>query len=308
MTTTQTVLIAGATGNMGSRIAHYLARKEGVQLRALVRNRVGRDERQQAILNRLQQSGIKLIEGDLNDLGSLKRAATRVDTILSAVNGNGSREVELTGQLTLLEAAKQMGVSRFIPSDFSADYTKIRLGDHHNYDFRIQVAEAVKASGLNYTFIMNGAFMEVMFAPIFGAYDFENGTAEAWGDGNTKMDLTTMDDTAQYTAEAITDPTTINTIFQIAGDQLTRNEIISAYQEVTGQRLTAPYRGTIEDLQAHIEVMKSDPNPWMYIRLQYLWLLESGISKLEHLVNDRYPMIHPTTVRELFTSQISTDK
>ncbi|MUG94624.1 hypothetical protein F7734_20545 [Scytonema sp. UIC 10036] len=155
---------------------------------------------------------------------------------------------------------------------------------------------------------MNGAFMEVMFAPFFGAYDFENGTAEAWGDGNTKMDLTTMDDTAKYTAEAIVDPTTINTTFQITGDELTRNEIIAVYQEVTGQQLTAKYRGTIEDLKAQIEVMKSNPNPWMYIRLQYLWLLESGISKLENLVNDRYPQIHPITVREFFANQISVNK
>jgi nucleoside-diphosphate-sugar epimerase len=307
MTTNQTVLIAGATGNMGSKIATALAQKEGVKLRALVRSQTGRDERQQQQLAHLQALGIELVEGDLNDFASLERACSGVDTVLSAVNANGNPDVELTGQLNLLNAAKTAEVSRFMPSDYSADYTKLQLGDHHNYDFRIQVAQAVKQSGLNYTFIMSGAFMEVFFAPFFGVFDFQNGTVEQWGDGNTPLDLTTMDDAAKYTAEAVVDSSAINTAFQFAGDVITMNDIVATYQNVTYQSLNVQHKGSIAGLKTQIEALKNDPNPWSYIRLQYLWIMESGIVKLEHLVNDRYPNIHPTSVEAFFrTSPLVT--
>ncbi len=299
----QTVLLAGATGNMGSKIAAALAKKKEVKLRALVRNKTGRDEKQQQQLDQLQALGIELVQGDLHDDASLERACAGVDTVLSAVNANGNPEIELTGQLNLLNAAKKAGVSRFMPSDYSADYTKLQLGEHHNYDFRIKVAQAVKESGLNYTFIMCGAFMEVFFAPFFGAFDFEKGTVEFWGEGGTKIDLTTMNDTAKYVAEAVVDPKAINTIFQFAGDVVTMKEVVAIYEEIRGQRLTLQHQGSLEDLKARIEELKvSDSNPWAYIRLQYVWLLESGKGKLEHLINDRYPHIKPVTVREFFSS------
>lgn len=60
MATDQTVLIAGATGNLGSKIATALSEKEGVKLRALVRSLTGRDERQQQQLARLQALGLNL--------------------------------------------------------------------------------------------------------------------------------------------------------------------------------------------------------------------------------------------------------
>lgn len=247
------------------------------------------------------------MEGDLNNFASLENACSGVDTVLSAVNANGNPEIELTGQLNLLNAAKAAGVSRFMPSDYSADYTKLQLGDHHNYDFRIQVAQAVKESGLNYTFIMPGAFMDVFFAPFFSVFDFQNGTVEQWGDGNTLFDLTTMDDAAKYTAEAVVDPIAMNTAFQFAGDVVTMNDVIATYQNVTGQSLNVQHKGSIADLKTQIESLKSDPNPWSYIRLQYLWIMESGMVKLEHLVNDCYPNIHPTSVEEFFrTSPLLT--
>ena len=145
--------------------------------------------------------------------------------------------------------------------------------------------------------------MEVFFAPFYGAFDFEKGTVESWGEGDTKFDLTTMNDAAKYTAEAVVDPNAINTIFQFAGDVVTMKEVVAIYEEVRGQRLTVQHQGSLEDLKARIEEVKvSDPNPWAYIRLQYVWLLESGKGKLEHLINERYPHIKPVTVREFFSS------
>jgi uncharacterized protein YbjT (DUF2867 family) len=228
MTNKKTVLLAGATGMLGSKIALTLAKKEEIDLRTLVRNRLVSDQKKQQHLNNLENLGIKLIEGDLNDKSSLERACTGIDTVVSAVSG--WEDVVVTGQLNLLEAAKNVGVSHFIPSDYSYDYFQIQLGDNYLSDFRIKVGQAVKESGLNYTFIMNGIFAEVLLSPFFHVFNLEAGTAEYWGDGNTKFDVTTIDDTAAYTAEAVVDPCAVNTSFQVAGDVLTIKEAQTSLQ------------------------------------------------------------------------------
>lgn len=209
----------------------------------------------------------------------------------------------VTGQIKLLQAAKNAGVSRFMPSDFSYDYTKLQLGEHYLSDQRIKVSQAVKESGLDYTSIMNGAFMETFFSPFFGVFDFEAGTAEYWGDGNTKFDLTTTDDTAKYTAEAVVDPRAINTAFQIAGDVVTMKEAIAVYEEVKGRKLTVRSKGSLIDLKNWIEETKiKDPNPWAVIPAMYQLAMASGKTKLHNIVNDRYPNINPTSLKEYISS------
>jgi nucleoside-diphosphate-sugar epimerase len=51
---------------------------------------------------------------------TLLRACAEVDVIVSAV---GNNEVTVPGQKNLIDAAKQQGVKRFIPSDYSVDYS-----------------------------------------------------------------------------------------------------------------------------------------------------------------------------------------
>lgn len=297
MTSKKKVLLVGATGMLGSKIASALAQKEGIELRAMVRSRKVNDDKKQQQLHMLESLGANLVEGDLNDRASLERVCTGIDTVVSAVSG--WEDVVVTGQINLLEAAKRVGVSHFIPSDYSYDYSKLHLGDNYLSDFRIRVAQAVKESGLNYTFIMNGVFPEVFLTPFFQVFDFKTGTAEYWGDGNTKFDVTTTDDTAKYTAEAVVDPRAVNTDFQVAGDVVTMKEVIAAYEEITSSKMTAHSKGSVDDLKVWIEETKAkDSNPFAVIPAQYQWGMLSGKVKLQNLVNFRYPHIKPKSVKE----------
>ena len=282
---------------LGSKIASALAKKQDIELRVLVRSRKVNNDKKQQQLDILESLGAKLVEGDLNDRLSLEKACTGVDTIVSAVSGWD--DVVVTGQLNLLQAAKKVGVSHFMPSDYSYDYFKIQLGDNYLSDFRIKVAQAVKESGLDYTFIMNGIFTEVFLSPFFHVFDFEAGTAEYWGDGDTKFDVTTIDDTAKYTAEAVVDPRAVNTSFQVAGDQVSMKEAIAAYEEVKGNKLNQVCKGSVDDLKVWIEKMKAEAvNPLTIIPAQYQWGMVSGKVKLKNLVSDRYPFIKPKSLKE----------
>ena len=69
--------------------------------------------------------GARIIEGELMKPETLLLACAEVDVIVSAV---GNNEVTVLGQKKLIDAAKQQGVKRFIPSDYSVDYGKFSLG------------------------------------------------------------------------------------------------------------------------------------------------------------------------------------
>lgn len=304
MTSKTTVLIVGSNGHMGSRIATYLAHKEGVKLRAMVRDHKPEEAKKQQVIQKLESLGAEIVEGDVHDIPSLERACTEVDTVLSALSSFQSRgDVIVTGQLNLLNAAKKAGVSRFIPADYSSDYFQFQPGENLIWDQRLKVAQAVKESGLDYTFIMNGAFMESFFSPFFGIFDFEAGKAEYWGDGETKFDLTTTEDTAKYTAEAVVDPRAVNTAFQVAGDVLTIKEAIAAYEQAKGSKLAARSKGSLDDLRAWIEQTKARTGvPWAVVPAQCQLALELGKGKLHNIVNDRYPDIKPTSLKEYFAA------
>ena len=66
-----------------------------------------------------------IVEGDLMRGETLRRACAEVDVIVSAV---GNNEVTVLGQKNLIEVAKQQGVKRFIPSDYSVDDRTLSLG------------------------------------------------------------------------------------------------------------------------------------------------------------------------------------
>ncbi len=73
----------------------------------------------------MKAKGAGFVEEDLIKPETLLRACAEVDVIVSAV---GNNEVAVLGQKNLIYAAKQQGVKRFIPSDYSVDYRQLSLG------------------------------------------------------------------------------------------------------------------------------------------------------------------------------------
>ena len=78
---TQTVLVVGATGMLGSRIAAHLVDVPETRFRLLVRSGA------MSKLGDLPDRGAEVLEGDLANIASLDRATQGVDVIVSAVQG-----------------------------------------------------------------------------------------------------------------------------------------------------------------------------------------------------------------------------
>ena len=299
MTTNLTVLVVGSTGMLGFKIVSALLAKGNFAVRAMVRSISNSNTEIHQKIEAMKAKGAAIVEGNLMQPETLLPVCEGVDVVVSAV---GNNDVTVPGQKNLIDAAKQQGVKRFIPSDYSVDYRKLDYGDNDNLDKRKEVFEYLQQSGLEYTLILNGAFMDNVGTPYMPQFDLEHQTFRYWGDGETALDFTTTDDTAKYVAEAVTDPDLANTALEVAGDVLTAKQLKAAYEEVTGQPLAEKPLSSVAELQAWIAAKKpSASSPIEYVPQQYEYTMVSGKGKLDRIQNDRYPHIKPLTVKQFLS-------
>ena len=119
--TSQTVLIIGAAGMLGSRIAEHVLHEPDTRVRMMVRDANLAAEKNPDF-SKIREQGAEVFEGNLNDPLSLQRATADVDVVSSAVQGGRGTIVD--GQRALLAAAMRSGVRRILPSDFALDLFK----------------------------------------------------------------------------------------------------------------------------------------------------------------------------------------
>jgi len=128
-----------------------------------------------------------------------------------------------------------------------------------------------------------------------------------WGHADQRMDFTTMEDTAAFTASAALDPSTPR-FLRIAGDQLSARELMALVSEVTGKKFRLFRAGGLGMLGTLIKVVRTvaprenELYPaWQ--GMQYMRSMFDGRAKLEPLDNNRYPGMRWTTARDLLLTR-----
>ena len=275
---TDTILLAGATGMLGSRVAHHLAASSDGRLRLLVRHPGG----SRAALEPLARAGAEVIEGDLADADSLDRATRGVDVIVSAVQGGA--DVIVDGQVALAQAGKHNGVRRIVPSDYALDLFKATHGEHAAFDMRRTADERIAELGLEQVNVLQGGFME-MFLPGRGAIDADAGTIGFFGDGDTKVEVTSVEDTARIIARVALDRDVPAGKFAIAGDRITFREA----GEIVGRQLGRVLKPVSYGSEADLRAAMAAADPQKRVMLAYLLYMTNGQTALCDLQNDRYP-------------------
>ena len=289
------IALVGGTGRLGTLIAKALLEKPDVELRVLVRPG-SRDK-----IADLEQRGAHIVEGALADGPALATLCKGAYAVVSAVQGGP--DVIIEGQRRLLHAARDAGVRRFIPSDYSIDLFEVKPGNITTSEMRRQFAliEEKERGDVEVVHVLCGGFLDrgVLFGFI-RVIDVEKRTAYVWGDGKAPMAWTTYDDTARYTAEAAVDERSVPRKLAVAGSVVDFAQLVAEYEAGSGKKLTIERLGSIDDLSARIaNAQQQNPqNLYAYLPLMYLRSLMSGEGTLETLMNDRYPAIRPTTVRE----------
>ncbi|AMM19016.1 hypothetical protein AX769_01235 [Frondihabitans sp. PAMC 28766] len=296
---TQTVLLAGATGNLGSRIATLLSRDEDVALRLLVRPSVFTDQTKTEQLGGLTDGGAAIAEASLQDPEALAAATAGVDVVISCLQGG--RDVIVDGQVALAQAAEAAGVRRFIPSDFALDLWHAPEAAPM-FALRREADTAIEALDLEVLHVLNGAFMDMMIDPnTAGVVDLGHGTGSYYGSGDDEFDVTLVDDVARFTAALAVDLDARPGVHAISGSRTSFGAIIAEVEEITGRTLERLHRGDAADLRAAITAAAS---PWAVMGQWYnLSMIETP--PFETVENDRYAAAQPTSLADYLRSALA---
>jgi hypothetical protein len=113
------------------------------------------------------------------DPAEVAKACSGAACVVSAVQGVSDVIVDV--QSVLLEGAIGAGIRRFIPSDFSTDFTKLPAGKNRNFDLRRAIHERLDRAAIKPTAIFNGAFAEILTYNV-PALDFTKKAIGYWDD------------------------------------------------------------------------------------------------------------------------------
>ena len=246
-----TILVTGGAGFIGSNLCEKLL-ELNAKVRCLDNFATGHRKNLKAII---ENPNFELIEGDIRDLETCRKACHKVDYVLhEAALGSvprslkdpiTSNEVNITGFLNMLVAARDAGVKRFIYAASSSTY-----GDSENlpkvenkigkplspyaitkyvnelYAENFKLSYGLDTIGLRYFNVFgrkqdpNGAYAAVI--PKFVMQLMEHKSPVINGDGTYSRDFTYIDNVIQMNLLAIAtkDETAINQVYNTAvGDR-----------------------------------------------------------------------------------------
>lgn len=294
-----TVLLAGATGDLGHRILRELLTHD-VRVRVLTRPGSSR------VAPTATDDRVDVVVAAYDDHSALTEAARGTDVVVSAVSG--TRGVIVDAQRALLAAAVAAGVPRFIPSDWSADYRSIDVGSNRNFELRREFAADLDAAPIRPTSVLNGMFPELLAgdAPLilFGRHK-----VLYWSDPDQLLDFTTKDDVARVAALVALDPTSPRVV-EVAGSRTTSREIARTMTELTGTTFGLQWAGTTATLSAMSKIGRrlskdSDEAFPAWQGMQYFVSMFSGQAELRHVDNDRFGPHRWTTVRDVLAAHLA---
>ncbi len=227
------ILVTGGTGFVGPRIVHALRARE-LPVRALVRD-PGRAES-------LRNWGCELVQGDVTDQDSVRRALRGCDRVVHLVairRGTPEDFERVMCQATrdLAAAAQAAGVDRFVLMSAlgTNERTKNLVPYYH---CKWEMERAVEGAGLEYV-IFRPSFV---FGPGGGALKLFARVAKApvtaiVGSGKQRMQPIWIEDVAQYFAQAVDKPEAANRMFELGGpDVVTWDELYDRLKRTLGKR------------------------------------------------------------------------
>ncbi len=290
----QVIVLAGATGNLGERIANALL-DNGAEVRAMVRAESDVEK-----ILKLEQKGVKVIKIINWSVSEILPVCEGASCVVSALAG--LRDVIIDAQKILLDAAIAAKVPRFIPSDYSLDFTRFSYSENRNLDWRREFHEYLDKMPIAATTIFNGAFTDMLTGQM-PLILFKQRLILYWGNADREWAFTTIQNTAEYTAKVAMDSTTPRYL-HIAGDQVSPRQLQKIVSEITGEKFRLFRAGGIGLLGFIIKIARkfSPGTNELYPAwqgMQYMSNMIDDRSKLTKLDNIRYPELRWITAKDV---------
>ena len=227
------VLVAGATGVLGSEIVRRLTER-GEKVRAMVRGTSAPEK-----VERLEKAGVQIVRADLKDPRTLDAACTGVNAVISTVTtiltsqpGDSFEATDGEGNRALIDAAKKAGVGKFVFVSFdTSECPDIPLSNAKK-----SVEDHLKESGLDYTILHPSFFCESWLGPMLFA-DPAAGTAKVYGKGTEKLRYVTVADVAEFAVQSLSRPAAHNATIPVGGPEaISQRDAVRIFEEAYGKK------------------------------------------------------------------------
>ncbi len=262
-------LVTGGAGFIGSNVAEALVRR-GERVRIFDDFSSGKRENLKSFAG-----DVEVIEGDLRDLAAVRRAVDGVTGIYhqaalrsvprSVDNPLATNDVNITGTLQLLMAARDAGVKRIVAASSSSVYgANEELPKRENQELLpVSPYAASKLAGEHYcrifTRLYNLETVSLRYFNVFGPRQDPDSQYAAvvplfiqagldgvpltvHGDGMQSRDFTYIDNVVQANLRAMEAPAAAGEAFNIAcGSRYTLMDIVHAIERELGHALTCKH-------------------------------------------------------------------
>ena len=224
-------LVVGSTGILGSEICRRLA-AAGQPVRGLVRPTSSPEK-----VAQLKALGVQIVLGDLREPHSLQAACRGAEVVISSASallspqpGDSISVTDQQGQLDLVQAARQAGVSRFVLVSIFPGLEACPLATAKQ-----AVEQAVQSSGLEYAILRPGLFIETWLSPALG-FDYSNAQAVIYGEGHAPNGYISLGDVAQTVVESLVKPVAAHAVYEISlPDVYNQLEVVRIFEQVSGK-------------------------------------------------------------------------
>ena len=227
------ILVIGGTGTLGRQIVKQ-ALDEGYQVKCLVR-----DFRRGAFL---KDWGAELIYGDLSIPSTIPTALKGVNTIIDSAtirstSSYTSETIDWRGKLALIEAAKLVGIKKFISFSVlnAAKNPSIPL-----VSLKLKLEKKLAESGLNYTIFQCSGFFQGLISQ-YALPVLENETIWLPSDSAPVAYLDTQD-AAKAVVQSLDNVNYDQKIISLIGEKFwTSKEIVELCERLSGKTANISY-------------------------------------------------------------------
>ena len=223
------ILITGGTGQQGGAVARELLAK-GAKVRVMTRQ----PESPKAL--ELKKLGAEVVQGDLDDAGSVERALKGVWGAFAVQNTweAGVEREEEQGK-RFAELAKKAGVQHFVYASVGSAHKETGIP---HFDNKSRVEDTVRSLHFpSYVIVRPVFFMENLSSPWF-LPGIQEGTLAIGLPADTKLQMIAVQDIGKYEAQAFLRHAELNgREIDIAGDELTMPEVAQILSRVMGREV-----------------------------------------------------------------------
>lgn len=228
------ILVVGATGMLGGRIAQRLIER-GERVRVLVRP--GSDHAD------LERTGAEPALGDIKQPDTLAAACDGVATVITTANSarRGPPDtvgaVDLHGNRSLVEAARNAGVERFI---FMSGGPATSLDSPIPFvQAKAETEDRVRESGMTYTIVRSEPYFEVWLGMVVAGPALRGDEVIYVGSGERKHSMISFADVAEFITAAIDHPAARNQVLTLGGPEpISWRDAVAAFERALGRPIS----------------------------------------------------------------------